>query len=151
MPYQTTYTQYQPSGFPGMQADMSEWDASTKTGTATIAFGAPVQRSGDESCAPMANAGEYIGIAKAMHKVSGSVTDSYEQYDNVAVVNEGVWYGLAGAAIAVGATLNFDITAGRWTTAATSATVLAIPGSEAESSASGNGVLFRVRLRRVPS
>ena len=98
MPYQTSYTQFQSLGLPGMQADMSEWDASTKTATATIAFGAPVQRNGDESCTPFTT-GEYIGIAKAMHKVSGSVADSYEQYDNVPGANEGVWLCVADAAI----------------------------------------------------
>ena len=150
MPYQTSYTQFQSLGLPGMQADMSEWDASTKTATATIAFGAPVQRNGDESCTPFTT-GEYIGIAKAMHKVSGSVADSYEQYDNVPVVNEGVWLGVADAAITVGAALNWDSADLRWTTAAVAGAIYAVPGAEAESAASGVGVIFKVRLRRIPS
>ncbi|BEV00083.1 DUF2190 family protein [Novosphingobium olei] len=151
MPYQTSYSQFQPSGYPGMQADLSEWDASSKTATATIAFGAPVQRNGDESCSPYASGGEYLGIAKATHKVTGTVADSYEQYDTVPVANEGVWWGIAGAAITVGAGLNWDTVAGRWTTAATSGTVLAVAGAEAESAAAANGSLFKVRLRRIPS
>lgn len=150
MPTQTTYSQFQPAGYAGMQADMSEWDASTKTATATIAFGAPVQRNGDESCTPFTT-GEYIGIAKAMHKISGSVADSYEQYDNVPVVNEGVWFGTADIAIAVGAALNWDSADLRWTTAAVAGAIYAVPGAEAESAASGVGVIFKVRLRRVPA
>lgn len=150
MPYQSTYTQFQPAGYAGMQADMSEWDASSKTATATIAFGAPVQRNGDEGCTPFTS-GEYIGIAKAMHKVSGTVAESYEQYETVPVVNEGVWFGTADAAITVGAALNWNSTSGRWTTAAVAGAIYAVPGAEAESAASGAGVLFKVRLRRIPS
>lgn len=150
MPYQNSYSQFQPAGYPGMQADMSEWDASTKTASATIAFGAPVQRNGNSGCDPLTT-GEYIGLAKAMHKVSGSVADSYEQYDNVAVVNEGNWFVTAGKAIAAGAAVNFDSATGRWTDAAVTGTVRSIPGAEAETAASGNGALFIVRLRRVPS
>lgn len=150
MPYQTTYSQFQPAGYAGMQADMSEWDASTKTATATIAFGAPVQRSGDESCAPLTT-GEYIGIAKAMHKVSGTVAESYEQYDNVPVVNEGVWFVTAGKAITVGTAVNFDSSTGKWTDAAVAGNVRSVPGAEAESAAAGDGSLFKVRLRRVPA
>lgn len=150
MPYQTSYSQFQPSGYPGMQADMSEWDAGAKTATATIAFGAPVQRSGDESCAPFTT-GEYIGIAKATHKVAGTVADSYEQYDGLPVANEGVWWGMANTAITAGAAVNWDSATLRWTTASVAGAIYAVPGAEAESAASGAGVLFKVRLRRIPS
>lgn len=150
MPYQTSYSQFQPAGYAGMQADMSEWDASTKTATATIIFGAPVQRNGNEGCTPFTT-GEYIGIAKAMHKVAGTVAESYEQYDNVPVVNEGVWFGIANTAITAGAAVNWDSANLRWTTAAVAGAIYAVPGAEAESAASGAGVLFKVRLRRVPS
>jgi hypothetical protein len=149
MPLQSTYTQFQPAGYPGMHADMREWDADTKTATATIAFGAPVQRSGDNSCAPLTS-GEYIGIAKAMHLVTGN-GDSYAQYDNVPVVNEGAWFGLADAAITAGAALNWNSSTGRWTTAAVAGAIYAVPQAEAETAASGAGVLFKVRLRRIPS
>ena len=149
MAYQTTYTQFQPAGYPGMSADMSEWDGSTKTATATIAFGAPVQRNGDNGCTPLTS-GEFIGIAKAMHLVTGN-GDSYAQYDNVPVVDEGKWFGLADAAIAAGAALNWNSTTGRWTTAAVAGAIYAVPQAEAETAASGAGVLFKVRLRRIPS
>lgn len=150
MPLQTSYTQFQPAGYPGMHADMREWDGATKTATATIAFGAPVQRSGDNGCAPLAAGGEYIGIAKAMHLVTGA-GDTYVQYDNVPVADEGAWYVLADAAIAAGAALRWNTATGRYTTAAASGTVIDVPQSEAETAASGAGAIFKMRLRRIPS
>lgn len=149
MPTQTSYQQYQPAGFPGMSMDMSEWDASTKTATAAIAFGAPVQRVAGGGCAPLTS-GEYIGIA-GVRRITGSGTDGYAQYDNVPVVNEGVFGGLADAAIAEGAALNWNSGTGRWTTAAVSGAIYAVPGAEAETAASGVGAFFQVRLRRIPS
>lgn len=149
MPLQSSYTQFQPAGYPGMMADMSEWDASTKTATATIAFGAPVQRNGDNGCTPLTS-GEYIGCAKAMHLVTGN-GDTYAQYDNVPVVNEGTMFGLAGGAITVGAAVNWDSANGKWTTASVAGAIYAVPGAEAETAASGNNAIFQVRLRRIPS
>jgi hypothetical protein len=150
MPLQSTYTQFQPAGVPGMAANMEEWNASTKTATATIAFGAPVQRNGNKGCTPMTS-GEYIGIAALNHVVTGTNGDSYAQYDNVPVADEGVFFGLAGAAITVGAALNWDSANGKWTTASVAGAIYAVPGAEAETAASGNNAIFEVRLRRIPS
>jgi hypothetical protein len=151
MPLQTSYTQFQPAGIPGMSANMENWNGITRTASATIAFGAPAQRNGDKGCAPLASGGEFIGIAIMHHVITGSNADSYAQYDNVPLADEGVYWGTADAAITVGAALNWNTATGRWTTAATSGTVIAVPGSEADSTASGAGALFKVRLRRIPS
>lgn len=150
MALQTSYSLNQAAGFPGRRVDMSEWDASTKIATATIAYGAPVQRSGNKGCSPFANGGECIGIAAAKHAVTGN-GDAYAQYDNVPLANEGVYDALADAAITAGAALNFNTATGRYTTASVSSTVLAVPGCEAETAASGVGALFQLRLRRIPS
>lgn len=77
--------------------------------------------------------------------------DAYAIGDNVPVANEGCFGGVADAAITVGAALNWNTVSGRWTTAATSGTVIAVPQAEAETGASGAGALFKVRLRRIPS
>ena len=152
MAYQTAYTQFQPDGFAGQIGNMENWNGLTRTATATIAFGAPAQRSGDKQCAPFASGGEFIGIAIAHHVVTSTNGDSYGQYDNVPLADEaGKIGGIAGAAIVAGAALNWDVTAGRWTTASASGTVIAVPGAEADTAASGNGVFFWVRLRRIPS
>ncbi len=150
MALQTAYTQFQPAGYPGMSANMENWNGLTRTATATIAFGAPVQRNGDAGCTPFTT-GEYIGIAIAHHVVTATNADSYGQYDNVPVADEGVFFGLAGAAITVGAALNWDSANGKWTTAAVAGAIYAVPGAEADSAASGNNAIFKVRLRRVPS
>jgi hypothetical protein len=149
MPLQTTYPQFQPAGFPGMHMDMSEWDATTKTATAAIAFGAPVQRVAGGGCAPLTS-GEYIGIATT-RRITGATGDGFAQYDNVPVANEGKWGALADAAIAEGAAVNWNSTTGRWTTAAVAGAIYAVPGAEADTAATGAGSFFSVRLRRIPS
>lgn len=151
MPLQTSYSQFQPAGYPGMLANMENWNGNTRTASATIAFGAPAQRNGDAGCSPLASGGEFIGVAIAHHVVTSTNADSYGQYDNVPLADEGVFFALADAAITVGAALNFNTATGRYTTAATSGTVIAVPGAEADTAASGAGALFKVRLRRVPS
>ena len=150
MPLQTAYTQFQPAGYPGMLANMEVWNGITRTATATIAFGAPGQRAGDGGVAPLASGGEVIGIAIAHHVNTANSEDSYGQYDNVPLADEGVMFVVADAAIVAGAALNFNIATGRYTSAAPSASVIAVPGAEADTSASGAGVLFKLRLRRVP-
>lgn len=150
MPLQTAYNQNQPVGIVGFPVDMSEWDGSTKTATATIAFGSPVQRNGDKSCTTLTS-GEYIGLAEGHHVITATNADSYGQYDNVPVVNEGVYWGLAGAAITVGAAVNWDSANLKWTTASVAGAIYAVPGAEAETAAAGNNSIFAVRIRRVPS
>ena len=150
MALQTAYTQFQDVGIVGASANMEEWNALTRTATATIAFGAPVQRSGDTQCAPFTS-GEYLGIAVAHHVLTNTNADSYGQYDNVPVADEGVFWGLAGAAIAAGAQLNWDSANGKWTTASVAGAIYAVPGAEADTAASGNNAKFKVRLRRIPA
>lgn len=149
MPFQTSYTQNQPAGYPGMHMDMSEWDATTKTANGTIAFGAPVQRVAGGGCAPLTT-GEYLGIAAANHIMTGN-GDQYVTGDNVPVANEGKWGGVADAVIAEGVAVNWNSTTGRWTSAAASGAIYAVPGAEAETAAAGAGSFFSVRLRRIPS
>lgn len=146
---QTTYPLSQPAGFPGMHADMREWDAGTKTATAVVAFGAPVQRNGDDGCAPLTT-GEYIGIA-GVRRLTNGTGDTYAIGDNVPVIDEGNWFGIAGKAITAGTALNWDSANLRWTDASVTGAVYAVPQAEAETSASGANAIFKVRLRRIPS
>lgn len=146
---QTSYPLGQPAGFPGMHADMAEWDARTRTATAAIDFGAPVQRDGAEGCAPLTS-GEFLGIA-AVRRLTGATGDGFASGDNVPVADEGCWFGTADAAIAVGAALNWNATSKRWTTASVTGQIYAVPQAEAETAASGAGAIFKVRLRRIPS
>lgn len=149
MANQTTYTQFQPAGLPGMSADMAEWDGRTRVANAAIAFGAPVQRNGDNKCDPLTS-GEYIGIAKMQHLVTSN-GDGFAQYDNVPVVDEGVWFGTGAKAIAAGTALNWDSAALKWTDASVTGAIYAVPQAEAETACTGANAIFKVRLRRIPS
>lgn len=151
MAYQDTYPQYQPTAYPGMIGDMADWSGFTRTASTQIAFGAPVQRDGDNKCAPLANGGEFLGIARARH-LATAAGDFFSQYDNVPVIDMADRIrGVADAAIAVGAAVNWNTATGRYTTAATSSTVIAVPGAEADTAAAAAGSAFWVRLRRIPS
>lgn len=151
MAYQDSYPQYQPTAYPGMIGTMEDWSGFTRTASASIAFGAPVQRDGDNKCATLANGGEFIGIARARHLATGT-GDAFSQGDNVPVIDmAGRIRGVADAAITVGAAVNFNTATGRYTTAATSTTVIAVPGAEADTSAAAAGNGFWIRLRRIPS
>lgn len=150
MPLQTSYGLTQAAGYPGLVANQETKNPITRTASASIAFGAPVQRNGSKGCSPLVSGGEFIGIAIAQHLITGN-GDTWVQYDNVPLIDEGVVWGLADAAIAVGAAVNWNTATGRYTTAATSGTVIAVPGSEADEAATGAGVLIKIRLRRVPS
>ena len=82
--------------------------------------------------------------------ITATAGDSYGQYDNVPIADEGVMFALADGAIAAGAGVNFNSATGRYTTAAVSGAIYAVPGAEADIAAAGAGSLFKIRLRRVP-
>jgi hypothetical protein len=152
MALQTAYTQFQPAAFVGQLGNMEEWNGLTRTASATIAFGAPAQRNGDDGCSPLVTGGEFLGIAIGHHVITSTNADSYGQYDNVPLADEaGRIRGVADAAIAVGATLNWNTATGRYTTATASGTVIAVPGAEADTAAAAAGSQFWIRLRRIPS
>lgn len=151
MALQDTYTTTIGAGFPGMHANMEEWNGSTRNATAVVAFGAPVQRDGAKGCRTFAAAGEFIGIAKAMHIVTSGTGDGYGVGDNVPVVDEGCWYVKAEGLVAadVGKAANFNTATGSFTAAAVAGGIIAVPGAEIDEVSTN--VLAVVRLRRVPS
>jgi hypothetical protein len=149
MPLQTTYTQYQPEAVVGGLVNGENFNAIGKhIASADVAFGAPVQRGSGLQCATLASGGEFLGIAR--RKLTGTA-DRYLTTENVAIIDEGVIYVLADAAITAGPAVNFNTATGRFTQAATSGTVLAVPNAEADSSAAAAGATFKLRLRRIPS
>jgi len=150
MPLQTIYGLGQPAFVVGMIANQESRNVFTKTASANIAFGAPCQRNGDKLASPLVSGGEFIGIAVMKHLITGQ-GDTFVQYDNVPIADEGVIPVLADAAITVGAALRWNTATGRYTTAAASGTVIDVPGAEADTAASGAGATFKLRLRRVPS
>lgn len=152
MALQETYTQFQAAGYPGMHANMEEWNGQTKTATSAIAFGAPVQRDGAKGCETFASGGEFLGLAKAMHVATGGDGDSYAAGDNVPVVDEGVWFVLAEGLTAgtdEGTAVNFNTATGAFTVAAVVGGIIAVPNAEIDEVHSAT--LATIRLRRVPA
>lgn len=138
----------------GRRVNMEEWNAITRTkeGTGTLAFGIPaVAGTGAHSCLPVTAAAQNVlGITEAS-LVLPHTGDAYAQYDNVGICESGVIGVLLGANVTKGQAARFDVTAGAWTNATASATVLTIPGAQFEEDGA-SGSVGAVRYRRpVPS
>lgn len=104
---QTSYSE-NPAGFPGMVANGETSNRITRTceDAAGIAFGVPVYRgSGDHGCTRTPG-GQLLGITiatSALGLVAGADADEYQQYDNVAIMTQGVIWVTAGEAVTDGA------------------------------------------------
>lgn len=112
---QDTYTDVMAPGYAGMVANGETSNRITRTceDSAGIPFGAPVYRgSGDHGCtATVGTAGTFLGFAiahEALGLLSGQTADRYQQYDNVAILTQGVMWVTAtganvdGAAVTIG-------------------------------------------------
>lgn len=138
----------------GRRVNMEEWNAITRTkeGTGTLAFGVPaVAGTGAHSCLPVTAAAQNVlGITEAS-LVLPHTGDAYQQYDNVGICESGVIGVLLGGNVTKGQAARFNVTAGAWTNANASATVLTIPGAQFEEDGA-SGSVGAVRYRRpVPS
>lgn len=138
----------------GRRVNMEEWNAITRTkeGSGTLAFGIPaVAGTGDHSCLPVTADGQNVlGITEASLCLPHT-GDAYQQYDNVAICESGVIGVELGGDVTKGQAARFNVSAGKWTSAAASATNLTIPGAQFEESGS-SGEVGAVRYRRpVPS
>lgn len=106
---QTSYTETVPAGYAGMVANGETSNRITRTceDAAGIPFGVPVYRgSGDHGCTRTATAGALLGISiatSAQAVVAGQDADEYQQYDNVAIMTQGVIWVAAGEAVTDGA------------------------------------------------
>lgn len=112
---QDTYTSVMAAGYPGMIANGETSNRITRTceDSAGIPFGAPVYRgSGDHGCtATVGTAATFLGFAiahEALGLLGGQTADRYQQYDNVAILTQGVMWVTAtganvdGAAVTIG-------------------------------------------------
>lgn len=138
----------------GRRANMEEWNAITRTleGTDKLGFGVPaIAGAGAHTCKKLTAANQTVlGITEASY-VLPHPGDNYEQYDNVAICEAGVIGVLLGANVTKGTQARFNVTAGNWTGAAASATVLEIPGAQFETDGT-SGAVGTVRYRRpIPS
>jgi hypothetical protein len=105
---QTSYSETIPAGYPGMVANGETSNRITRTceDAGGIAFGVPVYRgAGDHGCTRTPG-GQLLGISiatSALALTAGQDADEYQQYDNVAIMTEGVIWVTAGEAVTDGA------------------------------------------------
>ena len=112
---QTDYLTTLVAGYPGMIANGETSNRITRTceDAGGIPFGSPVYRgAGDHGCtATVGTLATFLGFAiahEALGLLSGQTADEYQQYDNVAILTDGVMWVTAtganvdGAAVTIG-------------------------------------------------
>jgi hypothetical protein len=93
---QTTYSEDLAVGYPGMIANGETSNRITRTceDAGGIPFGVPVYRgAGDHGCTLTPGVGTLLGISiahQALGFEEGDTVDEYKQYQNVAILTEGV-------------------------------------------------------------
>lgn len=126
--------------------------AFTKGGlTFTVADGSTDFAQGDQfqiTVTATAGGGQFKGISirdTTLVTTAGQTADLYQKGDNVGVLKRGVIWGQAGAAIRASYPLSWDPTAKRYVERDTAGS-FPLPNVSADIAASGNGVLFHVRV-----
>jgi hypothetical protein len=106
---QTDYSESIAVGFAGMIANGETSNRITRTceDAGGIPFGVPVYRGvGDHGCTMTPAAGAFLGISiahAALGLLAGQTADEYAQYDEVAILTQGVIWVTGGEALADGA------------------------------------------------
>lgn len=134
----------------GRRVNAEEWNGITRTkrDAGTLAFGVPVKAgSGAHTCTIITDAAENVlGVTEAS-QVLPHTGDRYAQYDNVAICTAGVIGVIVGDSVVAGAQARFNLSTGKWTDAAASATIQTIPGCTFDESGAANAVVpLRVRM-----
>lgn len=116
---QTTYSETIAVGFPGMPANGETSNRITRTceDAGGIPFGVPVYRGTDDhGCtATVGTALTFLGISiahSALGLLAGQTADEYAQYENVAILTQGVIWVTAGEAVTDGALAYADAATG---------------------------------------
>ncbi|MEH6676141.1 structural cement protein Gp24 [Phenylobacterium sp.] len=105
---QDTYADNLAAGYAGMVANGETSNRISRTceDSGGIGFGVPVYRgSGDHGCTRTPG-GQFLGITiahEALGLLSGQTADEYAQYDDVAIMTQGVIWVTAGEAVTDGA------------------------------------------------
>lgn len=106
---QTVYTDSIAVGSPGMVANGETSNRITRTceDAGGIPFGVPVYRgAGDHGCTATPGVGTFLGISMAhaaLGLLAGQTADEYAQYDEVAIMTQGVIWVTAAEAVTDGA------------------------------------------------
>lgn len=105
---QSTYGEAMAAGYPGMVANGETSNRITRTceDADGIPFGAPVYRGANDHGCTRTPGGQFLGIAiatSALAVIAGATPDVYPQYENVAIMTQGVIWVTAGEAVTDGA------------------------------------------------
>ena len=149
MALQDTYSSiHRRNAGPGQSVDGNASNGRSAVATSEIQYGGAVQLGDGSTVAPLSTGGVFAGIAAA-GRLSAPGVGTYQQTDNVPIANSGRWWGLADKALAAGVRLNWNSTTLRWTDQATSGTIIATPGVEADEAANGSGHEIPIRIKRT--
>lgn len=132
----------------GKIQNMEEWNATSGIATGTIGFAVPVVAVGGvDNVAALTAAGQNVLGISVMEQFLAHAGDNYLDEDIVTIAESAVIGVPLGAAVTKGAQARYNVTAGNWTGAAASATVLTIPGAQFDE-AGASGTVGLVRFRR---
>lgn len=153
-PFQTTTALKPAKGYPGMMANMEEWNAFTAFAEgATVGFGQPVMKgTGDDQVALLESGGRFVGITRSNIDSGAPATADgglYAADRTMGVVDMGVIFVTAGAAITKGQLVYWDPTSGRYFGASATGRIL-LTGCEFDDSATAAGEVVAVRVRITP-
>lgn len=156
-PFQTTTALKPAKGYPGMMANMEEWNAFTAFAedvTANpIGFGQPVMKgTGDQQVKKLATANRFIGITRANIDSGAKATTeggTYAEGHILGVIDEGVIFVTAGAAVTKGQLVYWLPSSGRYFGASATGRIL-LTGCEFDDSATAAGEVVAVRVRITP-
>jgi hypothetical protein len=130
---------------------MEEWNGLTglaeDTAANPIGFAQPVMRgTAGEQVKKYNGTGVFRGLTEADVTIGA---DTYPEGYNVPVMESGVIWALAGGACTAGTPVYWIAASGKYTSTATSNTL--IPNAEFDSAAAADGDLVLIRLRRIPA
>jgi len=150
---QTTYVQDQPILVEGMKISGEQYNAISRVceSAGGILFGKPVQRGtadqGCIACVLTMTAAQFLGIAVRDVTVPATSSGKYPQYDTVTILTEGAIAVKVGEAVAPGDPVFYKPADGLYYNDAQTATAVAIPQFEFDSTTATNGLAHIVRRK----
>lgn len=137
-----------PNGFGlvGGHANMEEWNAITRTASATgIAPGQPVQRVTGDNFKAAAWDGTSAPLGVVRWTIDADTTSGYPVGKSISIMTMGVMWVAAGGAATAGAQAGYDAATDRWADVA--GDFDAVPGVEFDTTAT-SGNLVKIRINR---
>jgi len=150
MTHQTSYNDAPEIGRPGDLVNGEEFNTLSRVveTAAGVGFGVPVARgNADLGCIAFAASTKFLGITRRDKAASPKDGDKFAQHRTAAILDDGVIFGLAGAALSDGGNVFWHIADENYVAAAGSG-ILEVPGCEYDSSVS-DGEIVKIRVRKT--